>query len=73
MRYHRFCVSGTLFCLLASSLLLAQQKQENGGSEPLSLYGALHFRYIGPPGKRGRFDAKSGFSRSVSVWPDRIL
>jgi photosystem II stability/assembly factor-like uncharacterized protein len=41
-----------LFCLLASSLLLAQPKQDNSESEPSSLYGGLHFRYIGPPGNR---------------------
>jgi photosystem II stability/assembly factor-like uncharacterized protein len=52
LRYHRFPVFGILFCLLASSALLAQQKQDNVESQPPSLYGALQFRYIGPPGNR---------------------
>jgi photosystem II stability/assembly factor-like uncharacterized protein len=53
LRYHRFCVSGTLLCLLVSSVLFAQQPQRgNGESEAPSLYGAMHFRYIGPPGNR---------------------
>lgn len=52
MRNHRLCVSGTLFCLLAGSALLAQQPKDNGEPETPSLYGAMQFRYIGPPGNR---------------------
>ena len=49
MKLHRLCVSASLAALLLASVACAQQPQDNASA---SIYGGLHFRYIGPPGNR---------------------
>ncbi|MGA7524300.1 MAG: hypothetical protein WBW84_17750 [Acidobacteriaceae bacterium] len=52
MKLHRLCVSASLVAFLFVSGACAQQPEDNAAPATSSLYGALHFRYIGPPGNR---------------------